>query len=189
MDEELAREIAVADFSGLTEHASGLRDSIAQAPERHVQLMLAAAAGIIALLELRSETADLPLKEALKKLDVLVGVVCGAVTVLGIASVGHMARCRLHYVKVIRAINAVRKTYSESLHMEADLKTVWTDSDVAVWPHDSAATWALAGLLATLAVTSCGASVSFGVSVTQSVCVAVAVTVLGWMVAVIASRE
>ncbi|HMO41477.1 MAG TPA: hypothetical protein PKE26_15735 [Kiritimatiellia bacterium] len=189
MDKSLAEEIAVADFTELSQYAAFLRETITQSTQKQIQLILAAIAGLAAFLELRTGTTDLTLKEALVRVDTLVAAIFGSLTVLGIIAIANVARCRIHYVRVLRTLNGLRATYANVLGIQNEMASVWLNRQVKPWKYDSVSTWVIVGQIFAVAMTTIVATLALNFSLLICTLTTILVVVFSLALARLFSRE
>lgn len=139
MPKETASELFHADLSLLVKYAFENGSRISAAPDGYLKLLLGATMILAAIGKLGGNGALLELFRHNKE---LFGATYGVVAAIGVLKLLDVVRMRYHYVKVVRYVNQLRMRYLDSLDLDVLSKSIWTKSDVKMWPLDSISTFA-----------------------------------------------
>lgn len=154
MKEEIAEKIMNADLAQLAQYSRGLCDRISSAPDRFLKLVIAVTMLFFTLVKLTSDLDLSKVGEILHQYGVALSSIYGIVTLIGLLSILDLVRSRHHYVTIIKYNNVLRKNALCALQFDNLKNHIWTDTDVRMWPWDSASTFAFLSVVLVTAVIS-----------------------------------
>lgn len=153
MNDVTARVILQADIEMLMAAAARLNKQMRVAATTFLGSCVTLATILVGIANLAGKPDKVDLDKVYQSNKAFLGVAGCFLYALGIVLLLSYSRDRKHYVKIVTALNDLRKCGCDILSIEGEYATLWTHSRVSTWPGDSATTVTFIALsISTIAV-------------------------------------
>lgn len=154
---EISLTLLQADIGMLIAAAARINQRIRSAATTYIGVCVSLGTVIVAAANLMVEQGGQTLDTLYQANRVYLGVIGCFLYSVGVIHLLSFCRDRKHYVKIISALNDLRRHNCEHLKLGGEYATLWTNSTVRPWPGDSATTLTFVALTISTQVILIGA--------------------------------
>ena len=154
---ELSLMLLQADIEMLVAAAARINQRIRSAAATYIGVTVSFGTVIVAAANLVADRSGEDLAALYKANQAYIGVTGCFLYGVGVIQLLSFCRDRKHYVKIISALNDLRRRNCDALKLEGEYASLWTNSKLLAWPGDSATTMTFLALTASTIMVLIGA--------------------------------